>query len=172
MTARGPLDHFDIGEDDTCTCYYCDMWRKRRDTVDRARMLFHSRRCRCNNCAADPKNTIWKCTYYQKAQYGFIAAANRRELWIEMSYHARHGQDQDGAELMQWLDAKIRSMEKTRSGKSRDGWWALHAERTPLETWFCAFDNFSRAKEIAKMAVDSFIVDRIETSSAGTSTGR
>jgi hypothetical protein len=152
--SRHPLDHYDITELDDCACRYCDVWRKRRDLVDRARMLFNARRCICRNCAADPKNTIWKCTTYQKAQYAFLAAANRRELWIEMSYHAKFGAEQDGNELMGWLDQKIRSMEVTAKGKSRDGWWALHAERTPLENWFCGFDNFARMKSLARASLE------------------
>lgn len=156
MTARDPLDHYDVAEDDPCTCRYCLEWRRRRDVVDRYRMLFNFRRCKCVKCKDKPRNPIWECMGYQENHYAFVAAAVRRDLWIEMSYHAKFGTEQDGRELMAWLDAKIRSMEKHKNGKPRDGWWSTHAERYPLDHWFCAFDNFVRAKEIAKSAVEDY----------------
>lgn len=150
MAARGPLDHYDVDENDDCTCRYCNVWRVRRDVVNRFRMLFDARRCRCANCTADPKNTVWKCLHYQKSQYQFLASANRRELWTEMSFHGKFGTEQDGLELMDWLDRKIRSMEH------REGWWALHAERHSLDYWFCQFDDFVRLKAKATLAVEMY----------------
>lgn len=172
MICRDPLDHYDIGEDDDCSCRYCNDWRVGRYVADKARMMFNARRCKCKNCAANPNNTIWKCASYMRAHNNHLAAANRRELWIEMSYHAKHGAEQDGRELMEWLDRTIRSMSLTKRGTTKDGWWAFHSERLTLDYWFCRFDNFVRAKEIAKLAVDEFMVGRLSSNSARMSTGR
>jgi len=112
-------------------------------------MLFEARRCKCKNCTANPENTIWLCLNYQKAKYELLAAANRRELIIEMSYHATFGDEQDGEELMEWVDGEV------RNSKKGDGWWALHAERLTMDDWFVKFDRFARNKSRSILRCES-----------------
>jgi len=140
MALVAPKEHYRIVDQGECSCHFCSPVPALRDKVDRARMLFDARRCRCRNCSVNPKNPIWKCIGYQRAHYAFLSASVKRDLYIEMSYHAVFGDEQDGDELMAWIDRKIRTHPK------RDGWWATHAERLALDWWFCAFDDYTRAE--------------------------
>ena len=141
MANKALIAHFDIEENDSCRCTYCADWKAQKGAMVRTKMLFEAKRCKCKNCAANPNNTLWLCLNYQKAQYALLEAANRRELVIEMSYHATFGDEQDGNELMEWVDNEIQT-----NVKHGVGWWALHSERMSMDDWFVMFDTYCREK--------------------------
>lgn len=121
-----PMEHFVYPILDVeCGCAVCQEWRSQRDTFDelKRQTLSHDRSCRC-----------WRCQKRRQHQQSFLAAAAKRELYSEMSYHAANHPSY-GPTLMNWVEKEISDNDET------DGWWATLAQAYPLSYWFGRFQS-------------------------------
>jgi hypothetical protein len=128
VTPRGPLDHFDVRDDEPCACSVCTAWfaaKREADAASAARPP-HPPTCNCRECVPA-----------RRARYRLQALNARRDLWIEMSYHA--SMHKVGEPYMAWLAAEMADDRKTL------GWWANEASRFPLAYWFKRFEQAVRS---------------------------
>lgn len=122
----GALNHYVYPVLDVeCNCAMCRTWRLERDSFDdlKRQTLSHNRSCMC-----------WRCQKRRQHQQSFLAAAAKRELYSEMSYHAANHPSY-GPQLMNWVSTEIENDVET------DGWWATLAQAYPLSYWFGRFQS-------------------------------
>lgn len=120
------LDHYNYPKLDVeCACSICMTWRGLRNEFDQMKRLTltHDRSCMC-----------WRCCRRRSLQSSFLAAAAKRELFCEMSFHAaRH--PSYGDKLMNWVSLELAQNSET------DGWWATLAQAYSLTFWFSRFQD-------------------------------
>lgn len=118
------LSHYNYPQlDIECCCDLCSVWRQQRNLFDEMKRLtwMHNRSCMC-----------WRCRKRREYQNNFLAAAARRELFCEMSFHAsRH--PSYGPKLMTWVSRELSENTET------NGWWATFAQAYSLSFWFSKF---------------------------------
>jgi hypothetical protein len=121
-----PLEHYSYPQLDVeCSCNLCTDWRQHRDLFDEMKRLTwtHNRSCMC-----------WRCRKRREYQNKFIAAASRRELYCEMSFHAsRH--PSYGPRLMAWVSRELAENTET------NGWWSTLGQAYSLTFWFSKFQE-------------------------------
>jgi hypothetical protein len=126
MISYPPLEHYDYPSlDVACCCQLCTDWRHQRDFFDEMKRLTwtHNRSCMC-----------WRCRKRREHQNNFLAAASRRELYCEMSFHAsRH--PNYGPKLMTWVSRELAESTET------NGWWSTLAQAYSLSFWFSKFQG-------------------------------
>lgn len=122
-----PAQHFNYDElDDYCRCSLCEGVRAARAAYDasRANRPKHNRLCKCEGCTA-PRAAFTRQ----------LAAANKRDLYCEVSYLMTGGPEPHrlARHCMGWLYERItQAPESTR-------WWAISADRIPLRKWLDDF---------------------------------
>ena len=120
-TAVSPEDHYNMLDEGLCGCSACADWDLRRLEFLRATKLL-------------PKDHKWTvcacsvCRFVGRFQLNLLAAANRRDLLIEMSFHARY-HSHHGKLIMDWLAAEMRNPAYTIN------WCAQEMSRYPMERW-------------------------------------
>lgn len=104
-----------------CGCATCMEWEMRRAEFVATTSLV-------------PKGHKWTvcacpaCRFVGRIQLNYLAATNRRDLLIEMSYHARHHSSHPDI-VMAWLDKEMRRPDYTVN------WCAQEMSRFPVERW-------------------------------------
>lgn len=121
---RDPLDHFDVLDNDPCSCSICLGWRRAKQVADKAAVKRPPHLPTCN-CAA--------CAPTRRARYHLQAMNVRRDLWIEASYHA--SMHRYGRSYMEWLALDVAAI------RDRYAFWANEASRLPLSYWFERFEH-------------------------------
>ena len=123
-----PLGHsamLDDGEE--CGCAVCTEWRQRRDECEAAmRLVPEGHRWSICACA--------DCRFVGRMHLNYVAAANVRDLVIEMAFHAgRHSRH--GEAVMRWLTGELASPKYTVR------WCAYEIGRRPVEEWLAACET-------------------------------
>jgi hypothetical protein len=119
--AISPQDHYDMLDEGDCGCMACADWDLRRQEFIRVTKLI-------------PKGHKWTvcacalCRFVGRFQLNLLAAANRRELLIEMSFHA-HFHSRHGKLVMDWLEQEMCNPIYTIN------WCAQEMSRYPMERW-------------------------------------
>ena len=127
MSEFSPLNHYVYPVLDVeCTCSLCSVWRTQRDAFDEIKTITfnHQRSCMC-----------WRCRRRRQLQQGFLAAASKRELYCEMSWHASRHPKSYGPQLMDWVRNEI----VTNSESA--GWWATFGQAYPISYWLARFQS-------------------------------
>lgn len=119
--ALDPLRHHGVSDSTPCGCGVCVEWRLRREELARAMRLV-PRGHRWSICACGD------CRFVGRMQLNCIAAANRRDLLIEVSFHASHHSRHGGA-VMDWLDRQL------RLPRYDTAWCAYELGRRPVDEW-------------------------------------
>lgn len=120
-----PLRHYQFPALDVeCCCAICRSWRVEREAFDTIKALTydHQRSCFC-----------WRCKQRRQKQQSFLAAASKRELYCELSWHASRHAGTYGPVLMKWVSKEIT--------KETDGWWATFGQSYPLSYWLARFQS-------------------------------
>jgi hypothetical protein len=117
-------------DDETCVCVLCSDWRFRRDEVERV-VGFVKDGHRWINC------TCPTCTVVRALQMGLMAVANKRDLWIEMSYHAYTDKvySRRANEVMTVIAREI------ENPSYRRGWWSHDGGCVAMDFWFRKVDK-------------------------------
>ena len=116
-----PLEHYSMLDAPDCGCGTCADWEQRRAEFVEAATLV-------------PKDHKWTicacpdCRLVGRIQLNYLAATNRRDLLIEMSFHARY-HSRHGALIMAWLANEMKNPAYTIN------WCAQEMSRYPLERW-------------------------------------
>lgn len=138
-----PLVHYSMLDAPECGCVTCVEWETRRaEFVDAALLV--------------PKGHKWTicgcpdCRFVGRIQLNYLAATNRRDLLIEMSFHARYHSRHGGA-VMAWLEQEMRNPAYTVN------WCAQEMSRFPLDRWI----------RRCEMAVSGAVSGVVFTESAG-----
>lgn len=122
---RGPAislqEHYSMLDEEDCGCHVCAEWTQRREEFIRASKIIPKGHkwsvCSCNDCR-----------FVGRFQLNLLAAANRRELLIEMSFHARY-HSRHGHTVMRWIVQEMAQPSYT------DNWCAQEMNRFPMERW-------------------------------------
>jgi hypothetical protein len=118
MRVYGPLEHYNYQVlDKDCSCRVCEDWRNKKAVVEKRGDLY----------------TRVTRTDALDARLSYFAAATRRDLYCESSYHATR--NWWGPYFMNWLDGVTIEVDKTDRN-----WWNRVASRLPLLWWFRQFD--------------------------------
>lgn len=116
-----PLEHYAMLDEEKCGCLTCLDWEQRRkefiEVIDLVPKGHVYTTCDCPDCR-----------FVGRIQLNFRAADNRRDLLIEMSFHARYHSTY-GTLIMQWLDHELQSPVYTLN------WCAQEMSRFPVERW-------------------------------------
>lgn len=114
-------EHYGFNESADCGCAICTDWTTRRAEFIAVAGLV-------------PKGHKWtvcgcdSCRFVGRFQMNLLAATNRRDLLIEMSFHARF-HSLHGEHVMAWFSKEIRNPSYT------DNWCAQEMSRYPVERW-------------------------------------
>jgi hypothetical protein len=115
------LDHYNMLDEPSCSCDICVDWHTRRDEfVQVAKLIPKGHKwtvCGCDNCR-----------FVGRIQLNFLAASNRRDLLIEMSFHARYHSNH-GQTVMGWLIDELQKPVYTVN------WCAQEMSRFPMARW-------------------------------------
>jgi len=114
-------EHYNMLDEGDCGCSACMDWDLRRKEFIRATKLIPKGH-KWTVCACD------RCRFVGRFQLNLLAAANRRELLIEMSFHARY-HSRHGKLVMDWLEQEMHSPAYTVN------WCAQEMSRYPMERW-------------------------------------
>lgn len=116
-----PLEHYNMLDAPDCGCGICLDWETRRKEFTTVVSLV-------------PKDHKWTvcscsiCRFVGRIQLNYLAAANRRDLMISMSYHARYHSTHPDV-VMAWFDTEMRRPDYTTN------WCAQEMGRFPVERW-------------------------------------
>ncbi len=120
-TVISPQEHYNMLDEGECGCLACADWDLRRTEFLRATKLLPKGH-KWTVCACDT------CRFVGRFQLNLLAAANRRELLIEMSFHARY-HSRHGKLIMEWLATEMKNPSYTIN------WCAQEMSRYPMERW-------------------------------------
>jgi hypothetical protein len=118
---RAALAHYSMLDSSNCGCAVCKEWEQRRAEFVSASSLI-------------PKGHKWTicgcadCRFVGRIQLNYLAASNRRDLLIEMAFHA-HFHSRSGRAIMAWLDVELQKPQYTTN------WMAQEFTRFPMERW-------------------------------------
>ena len=117
-----PLEHYTFTEGASCGCAICVEWKTRHlEFVSSSKLVPKGHRWSTCTCDA--------CRFVGRMHLNALAAANRRDLLIEASFHARY-HSPHGDLVMGWVRDEIAKPNYT------DNWCAQEMGRYPLEWWF------------------------------------
>jgi len=119
--AISPQEHYNMLDEEQCGCAICMDWDMRRQEFLRAIKLIPKGH-KWTVCACD------LCRFVGRFQLNLLAVANRRELLIEMAFHARY-HSRHGKLIMEWLETEMRNPSYTLN------WCAQEMSRYPMERW-------------------------------------
>ena len=115
------LEHYSMLDEESCGCGTCSDWHQRRgEFIACARLV--------------PKGHKWStcschvCRFIGRIQLNFLAATNRRDLLIAVSFHAQY-HSRHGGKVMEWLAIEMRRATYTTN------WCAQEMSRYPVEWW-------------------------------------
>jgi hypothetical protein len=137
------LEHYAMLDAPECGCSICLDWEQRRLEFVEAVPLI-------------PKGHKWticgcpRCRFVGRLQLNYLAATNRRDLLIEMSFHARY-HSRHGNAVMAWFEREMRNPAYT------DNWCAQEMSRFPVERWI----------KRCEMAVSGFVSGAVFQIAAG-----
>jgi hypothetical protein len=145
VAATGALvslqEHYNMLDQDDCSCPICMDWVQRREEFIRAGKSIPAGHkwsiCSCNDCR-----------FVGRFQLNLLAAANRRELLIEMSFHARF-HSRHGELVMAWTVGELAQPLYT------DNWCAQEMNRFPMERWLQRCENAVSGAASGKVFVNS-----------------
>jgi hypothetical protein len=110
--ALAPLDHHDMLESSSCGCNVCFEWRGRQeDFASALRMLPVKHKWSTCNCSS--------CRFIGRAHWNLLAAANTRDLLIEMAFYGRH-HSRHPNHVMAWFNVEMRRPEYTINWRARE----------------------------------------------------
>lgn len=115
------LEHFSMLDEETCGCGTCVEWHRRRtEFISCARLVPRGHKWSTCSCHV--------CRFIGRIQLNFLAATNRRDLLIAVSFHARH-HSRHGERVMAWLAQEMQQPAYTLN------WCAQEMSRYPVEWW-------------------------------------
>ena len=116
-----PIEHYSMLDAPDCGCPTCMDWEGRRaEFVAAVELVPKGHKWTVCACTA--------CRFVGRIQLNYLAATNRRDLLIEVSYHAQHHSTHPNV-VMAWLAQEMRRPEYTVN------WCAQEMSRFPLERW-------------------------------------
>ena len=115
------LAHYQMSERTPCGCSTCTEWVTRRNEFVEALKLVPVGH-KWSTCSC------YVCRFVGRIQLNHLAAANSRDLLIEMSYHAKYHSPY-GTEVMAWLEDELKRPMYTVN------WRAQEMNRYPMEWW-------------------------------------
>lgn len=115
------LEHYSMLDAPECGCVTCMEWELRRSEFVEA-LPFVPKGHKWTICACPD------CRFVGRIQLNYLAAANRRDLLIEMSFHARH-HSTHGRLVMAWMEKELTNPAYTVN------WCAQEMSRFPVERW-------------------------------------
>ena len=116
-----PLEHYDMLDSPDCGCPTCLDWEQRRaEFVEVVPLVPKGHKWTICPCAV--------CRFVGRIQLNWLAAQNRRDLLIEMSFHARY-HSRHGELVMAWLEQEMKNPAYTVN------WCAQEMTRFPMERW-------------------------------------
>lgn len=119
--AASALSHSSMLDDGDCGCAVCAEWRRRRTECDAAmRVVPEGHQWSICACGA--------CRFAGRMHLNFIAAANVRDLMIEVAFHA-NWHSRHGEAVMRWFEGELRSPRYTTR------WCAYEIGRRPVGEW-------------------------------------
>ena len=121
------LDHASIMENGMCGCEVCVEWRTRREEFKSA-LEFVPQGHRWSICACPA------CRFVGQMHVNFTAATNKRDLLIEMAFHATY-HTMHSREVMGWLHQEMKNPRYTPD------WCAYEIGRRPMEVWLEACET-------------------------------
>ena len=113
--------HYALTDNIGCDCNVCSLWLDAQQEYVAAMQLL-------------PKGHKWStctcsgCRFIGRVHLNFLAATNKRDLLIEMSYYAHH-HSAHGVRVMEWLDAELQLPTYTVT------WCAQELGRFPVSHW-------------------------------------
>jgi hypothetical protein len=116
-----PLEHYSMLDAPDCGCATCLEWEQRRAEFVSVVALVPPKH-KWTICACPI------CRFVGRIQLNWLAAQNRRDLLIEMSFHARY-HSHHGVEIMAWLKEEMKNPAYTVN------WCAQEMTRFPMERW-------------------------------------
>jgi hypothetical protein len=151
---RGALDHHDAFPSTACSCRYCSDYNMTKAALESVLKVMDDAPCDCELCQQKIPGTIWPhsrgcpcdvCRQAEKANTAFCAAANRRDFWSEMSYHAVHDPDltrsHQSEALMAWAAAELNA----ERARGLTGFWSVIANRYSIGHWIDRFETVALA---------------------------
>jgi hypothetical protein len=116
-----PLEHYSMLDQEGCGCQTCIDWARRREEFVTVKALVPAgHRWTICDCPM--------CRFVGRFQLNLLAVANRRELLIEMSFHAYY-HSRHGDLVMAWLAQEMAKPSYTIN------WCAQEMSRYPMERW-------------------------------------
>lgn len=116
-----PLEHYSMLDAPDCGCQTCIEWEQRRaEFVEVVALVPKGHKWTICACAI--------CRFVGRIQLNWLAAQNRRDLLIEMSFHARY-HSRHGVHVMAWLEQEMQNPSYTIN------WCAQEMTRFPMERW-------------------------------------
>lgn len=141
LITRTYIMQHENSEEDGCACSLCQDWRLRRAEVERVQPFIPDGH-RWLNC------TCMVCSVMRHLQLGLMAVANKRDLWIEMSYHAHR----DKAYRNRAGDVMSVIRREIENPVYRRGWWSHDGGCVSMEFWLRKVDKalgISRERQAA-----------------------
>lgn len=167
-----PFEHYALNNSTECQCALCVAYWMARDAMARANDKLKTKVCNCALCKTNTKRArgqrfsaahhvscrcVW-CEEVKATTEAFMAAQNRRDIWVEMSYHATHDEEiEDGRTLMAWLADELSlarprwSEQRVQFGSNQLSWWGAPKNmRFTMGNWI---DQFKKAATAGLLAV-------------------
>jgi hypothetical protein len=116
-----PLEHSTMLDDGNCGCSVCSEWTERREEFVTALGLLPDGH-KWSTCSCP------QCRFIALAHTNFLAAANKRDLTIEVAYHAKN-HSKHGLLVMAWLEKDLTNPRYTTR------WCAHHMGQHPVHSW-------------------------------------
>jgi hypothetical protein len=124
VDSRPPVslqDHYAFLDAPECGCATCRDWELRRaEFVTASKLVPKGHKWTICGCHA--------CRFVGRIQLNYLAATNRRDLVIEMSFHARY-HSRHGGLVMSWVEREMQNPVYTVN------WCAQEMSRFPMERW-------------------------------------
>lgn len=122
-TPVSPMEHYYMLDesDHGCGCSVCADWETRRaEFVTAVKIIPKGHKWGTCNCS--------DCRLVGRFQVNYLAAMNKRDLTIEMSFHANY-HSPHGELVMAWLEEELKKPGYTVN------WCAQEMNRYPVERW-------------------------------------
>ena len=141
------LEHYSMRDTEACSCATCAEWQRRRaEFVAAVRFVPKGHKWSICSCPT--------CRFIGRIQLNLLAATNRRDLLIEMSFHARY-HSRHGEPIMAWLETEMASPRYTVN------WCAQEMSHYSVEWWMRRCETAIGVVASGMLFRDSVLADGI-----------